>query len=48
MIGYQLTLQLQSIHARHAHIKNEAARVGETIRIQKLLGRGKYHRPEPD
>jgi len=37
--GSQLTLKLQSTHAWHPHIKNQAIRVVQFIRIQELVGR---------
>jgi hypothetical protein len=37
--GSQLTLKIQSTHAGHAHIKNQAIRIVQFIRIQELLGR---------
>jgi len=46
--GHQSALQLQSTHARHAHIKNEARGVLDLIELQKLLSRGERLRPEPD
>jgi hypothetical protein len=37
--GSQLTLKIQSTHAWHAHIKKQAIRIVQFIRIQELLGR---------
>ena len=35
----QLTLKIQSTHAWHPHIKKQAIRVVQFIRIQELVGR---------
>jgi hypothetical protein len=37
--GSQLTLKIQSTHTWHPHIKNQAIRVVQFIRIQELVGR---------
>jgi hypothetical protein len=37
--GSQLTLKIQSTHAWHPHIKNQAIRIVQFIRIQELVGR---------
>jgi hypothetical protein len=35
----QLTLKIQSTHAWHPHIKKQAIRIVQFIRVQELLGR---------
>jgi hypothetical protein len=37
--GSQLTLKIQSTHTWHPHIKDQAIRIVQFIRVQELLGR---------
>jgi len=37
--GSQLTLKFQSTHTWHPHIKKQAIRIVQFIRVQELLGR---------
>src|SRR5258706_4952469 len=37
--GSQLTLKIQSTHTWHAHIKKQAIRIVQFIRVQELVGR---------
>jgi precorrin-6x reductase len=44
----QLTLKIQSTHAWHPHIKKQAIRIVEFIRIQELRGRRETVRAHPN
>ena len=47
MTGSQPTLKLQSIHARHAHIEDQAVRIREMIRMQKFWAEANTITPNP-
>lgn len=44
----QLLLQLQTVHARHLEIEDQAARVLQVVRSQEVLGRGECLCAESD
>jgi hypothetical protein len=44
----QLTLETESTHARHSHIKNQARRIVQLIRIQERFRRRKTLHPKSD
>jgi hypothetical protein len=44
----QLPLELKAAHPRHPHVKDQACRVRQTTRLQKVLRRGTYLSPEPN
>ena len=43
-----LTLQIESVHARHSHIENQACRIARLIRTQKRFRRRETLRPKAD
>src|SRR5262245_12123747 len=44
----QLPLELESVHASHAHIENQACRLGCALRLQECFRRRKTFYPKAD
>src|SRR5215813_10818654 len=44
----QLPLELESVHASHAHIENQACRLGYALRLQECFRRRKTFYPKAD
>jgi hypothetical protein len=48
VVRYQLTLKLESVHAGHPDIENQASRIARLIRTQERFRRRKTLRPKAD